>query len=1155
MVQFTKLRLTGFKSFVDPTELIIAPGLTGVVGPNGCGKSNLVEALRWVMGENSAKRMRGSGMEDVIFAGSATRPSRNIAEVALMLDNQDRSVSSQFGEQDELEVTRRIERGSGSNYKVNGRDLRARDVQLLFADEASGAHSAALVSQGRVGAVVNAKATDRRRLLEEAAGITGLHSRRHEAELRLRAAETNLERLDDVISTLEAQLQGLKRQVRQASRYKNLARHIRRQEAILLHIDVTAAQSAQEAAGARHQEADSQVASLTGSAAQAASEQSEAAAAMPDLRMAEAEAGAALQRLVVERENLQREESQAIAAKEQGEQRLAQIEADRERAKGQAADAAMALTRLGEERAALDADGAAEGQSLIHAREALSESESAVAESERKQDEAAAAVAEFEAAAAALERRLIELQARQERGRQELETCRAERDDLAASGAAQPASLVAAKQALADAEAALESAREAAEQSGSAHAEARNREQAARQALQDEERQHAKRRAEIEALSRVLEPAEADIWPPLVDSVTVEPGYEAALGAALGDDLNAPPDEAAPIHWQTLPVQAGAHSLPVGVIPLGAFVRGPEALTRRLSQTGLVGDALSGARLQASLRPGQRLVTREGDLWRWDGYTVKASAATAAAARLAQRNALAERRAEQAAAEPTLQALREKHEAAAQAARLADEEEARAKAALAEAFAEARGARERESSENEAAAAARSRLAALQESERRLAADIEEIESALEAANLEREALPDLAERRASLAEQRTELAQQRRDLAERQGDVERLERRAEARAERMATIERERESWQSRAGETETYCSELTRRQAEALLEIEALAGKPEEIAERRAALAEQIEAAEAKRKDAADALASGETRLAEADRALKSQEAALAEAREERVRAESAVSQAGQTLETLAARVQERLECGMDQLLEVAEIDAEDALPDRETADTRLQRLLRERDGMGPVNLRAEQEATELDEQIRGMENERHDLVSAIARLRQGIASLNREGRERLLAAFEQVNTHFSELFVRLFGGGRAHLTLTEAEDPLDAGLEIMASPPGKRLQVLSLLSGGEQALTALSLLFAVFLTKPAPICVLDEVDAPLDDANVDRFCRLIDELARQTRTRFLIITHHRMTMARVDRLFGVTMAERGVSKLVSVDLEAAEAMRESA
>ena len=1154
MVQFTKLRMAGFKSFVDPTELVIAPGLTGIVGPNGCGKSNLVEALRWVMGENSAKRMRGGEMDDVIFAGSTTRPSRNLAEVALSLDNSDRTARGDFASLDDLEIARQIERGSGSTYRINGRETRARDVQLLFADSASGAQSAALVSQGRVGALINAKPTNRRALLEEAAGITGLHSRRHEAELRLRAAESNLERLDDVITTLEAQLQGLKRQVRQASRYRNLAQHIRRHEAMLLQLDVTTAQAELATARERHDDAEKRVAEFTRSAASAATEQSEAAAALPALRQSEAEAGAALQRLIVEREGLEREESRAVAARVQAEQRLAQIQADVERAGGQSEDAATAITRLAEERSALQADAGADGEAMSHAREALEAAAAKVAEGEERQDRDASAVADLEARSTALARRLAELEQRLGKCRAETEAAEAERARLDAEQDDGP-KLEAAKAAVAEAEAALEAAREASEAAGQANTVAREREQAARQELQEFERGHAEQRAEIEALAKVLDPGEADIWPPMIDSVTVEPGYEAALGSALGDDLKAPSDEAAPVHWQSLSIQNDAPALPAGAVPMSRYVRGPEALARRLGQIGVVEDTASGARLQDSLRPGQRLVTREGDLWRWDGFSVQAGAPTAAAARLAQRNRLADLRAEHQEAERPLHALRETYEQAAREARAAEEADRVARSATASAYDTARNARESHDKEAEQASATRSRRAALEESLRRLAEEIADSESARTAGQEEREGLPDLTALRTGLAELRAELAQRRRNLAERQGDVERLERRAEARGERLDSIEREVASWQRRSSEIEAHVAELARRRQETEEELAALAGKPEEIAQQREALAEQIEAAEQRRKEAADGLAVGEGREAKAAKALKVEETALGEAREDRVRAEAAVSQGLQNLDALTERVRERLECGLDGILAAAEIDPEEALPPRESVDSKLQRLLRERDGMGPVNLRAEQEAQELEEQISGMQNERGDLVSAIARLRQGISSLNREGRERLLAAFETVNTHFSELFVRLFGGGRAHLALTEAEDPLDAGLEIMASPPGKRLQVLSLLSGGEQALTALSLLFAVFLTNPAPICVLDEVDAPLDDANVDRFCRLVDELSHQAQTRFLIITHHRMTMARVDRLFGVTMAERGVSKLVSVDLEAAESLRESA
>jgi chromosome segregation protein len=453
------------------------------------------------------------------------------------------------------------------------------------------------------------------------------------------------------------------------------------------------------------------------------------------------------------------------------------------------------------------------------------------------------------------------------------------------------------------------------------------------------------------------------------------------------------------------------------------------------------------------------------------------------------------------------------------------------------------------------AAALDSRIGVLAGTTDQLQADIVEAEAAVEATRQEQSALRDLAIIRNRAAALRVELAERRDQLSECQSAAERLYRDSEARKRRLAAIAEEMEVWERREAEAGRHLAELDMRRESVACEIEALAARPNEIAAQREALTYEIETAEARRKRAADALATGENRLAGADRALKGEEAKLVGDREERVRAEAALEQVRHGLETVKQRVYERLECRFDQVLELIELDPGQEFPPREEVEAKLDRLLRERESIGPVNLRAEQEAAELERQIAGMEAERADLVAAIGRLRHGISSLNREGRERLLASFEAVNQHFSELFVRLFGGGRAHLRLTEADDPLEAGLEIMASPPGKRLQVLSLLSGGEQALTALALLFAVFLTNPAPICVLDEVDAPLDDANVDRFCTLVEELAHSLSTRFLLITHHRMTMARVDRLFGVTMAERGVSQLVSVDLEAAESLRESA
>jgi chromosome segregation protein len=452
------------------------------------------------------------------------------------------------------------------------------------------------------------------------------------------------------------------------------------------------------------------------------------------------------------------------------------------------------------------------------------------------------------------------------------------------------------------------------------------------------------------------------------------------------------------------------------------------------------------------------------------------------------------------------------------------------------------------------------RLTALAETARGIADDLAEAESRESAARDGLASLADPALARERIASLRGELGEKRSIEVARRSELDRLLREAETRRARLTAVAAEERSWRERAEAAARQQAALEERRLALVAEIEALDRKPAELASQREALADAIARASEKRGQAGDELALAETRLAETEKSAKAAEGELAAAREERVRAEGLRDQARHGCDEVAARVAERLGTTPQQVPEIAELEADAALPELEQAETRLERLVRERENMGPVNLVAEAEANELEQRVESLKAEREDLVQAIAKLRQGINALNREGRERLIAAFAKVNDHFQELFVRLFGGGRAHLELREPEengdkDPLESGLEIMASPPGKRLQSLSLLSGGEQALTALALLFAVFLTNPAPICVLDEVDAPLDDANVDRFCRLVGEIAESAQTRFLIITHHRITMARMDRLYGVTMAERGISQLVSVDLQAAEQLRRTA
>ena len=1142
-MQFTRLRLSGFKSFVEPAELVIESGLTGIVGPNGCGKSNLVDALRWVMGEGSARQLRGREMDDVIFAGSATRPPRNVAEVTVVLDNTAGNAPPAFADAPEIQVSRRIERGRGSLYRVNGREVRARDVHLLFADETTGARSTALVSQGQIGALIAAKPAERRGLLEEAAGVTGLHGRRHEAELRLAAAAANLERLDDVIGALDTQLQGLRRQARQAARYRRLSERIRRTEAALMLTRLKAAAAALAEAEAGLAEAEREVARRQAEAAALASARAEAAAVLPPKRSAEAEAGARAHRLEVAAVALDAEERRIAEARQALEARLAQIDADSAHEAAQAEEAADAVARLDAEAAALAAARATEDGARREARERLAATAEALATLERTVDEAARRVAAIEAERAARDRETQTLIERRQRLARRREAVAAERAALAAPNGGPD---------LADLEAAVASA--AAELGGAeatlAEAEAglastRTAESEGRQARSAAEAAMAACTAEAEALAAVLGDERGAT---VLDALTVAPGFETALGAALGDDLAASTEPGAPVHWAAPAEPASPPPLPVGARPLGSVVGAPPALAWRLSQIGIVGSTADGERLSVGLAQGQRLVGRDGALWRWDGLRVAAEAPTAAALRLRQRNRLAVLAGEIAAAERARDEAAGAHARSEAALAAAAAAEAAARAALREARAAHERAREAHARAAAAAAAAAARAAALAETEAQIAAEDDEIGRRLAELSALGDHPPDAGEAEA-LAAHRRALDDGRRRLAEAEGARDRVEREARARRERLATITQDLASWRRREARASAHRDELAGRAEAAHAELAGLAERPQAIAAERTRLFAALEAANAARRQAADAVAAAEARLADIDGRAREAEAAAALAREDRIRHEGRRTQASTGHEQIIAAIAERLDCTPEALAALA---GDEAPPPAAEVEALLARLVREREAIGAVNLRAEDETAEVERQRAALADERADLEAAIGRLHQAITRLDREAAARLRTALTTIDGHFATLFPRLFGGGRAHLSLVDSDDPLEAGLEIMARPPGKRPQTLSLLSGGEQALTALALLFAMFLTNPAPICVLDEVDAPLDDANVERFLDLVAEIGEAAATRFVVVTHHPMTMARMDRLFGLTMAERGVSQVVSVDLGMAEALR---
>ena len=1143
MVQFNKLRLVGFKSFVEPTELEIGKGLTGIVGPNGCGKSNLVEALRWVMGENSPKRMRSSGMDDVIFNGTERRPPRNTAEVTLQLDNSDRTAPAELNDSDELEVSRKIEREVGSTYKVNAKNVRMRDVQILFADSSIGAHSPAMVSQGRVADMINAKPTQRRMVLEEAAGISGLHARRHEAELKLRAAEQNLTRVEDVLGAMNTQLEGLKKQARQAARYRNISGNIQTAEGSLLYLKWMQSQTAVQAALASFEEAESIVREKTLSVTALTTQQTEAAAGVPALRQREAEAAAGLQRLKLAYGSLESEERQVHEEREKAQTLLQQFSTDVSHEQTQQTEAETTKAILKEELSTLETEAANQTEREEEARILRDERQQAVERIETALSERTQDIANLEAARQSSERQIADLERRlsQQESRKAQQS---EEYDRVVANTPAKAELEQLDVQIASAEETWRTAQVNSDAAETTRADADRAAQETQDALQSAQRTVTQLTAEADALKRVLK-NQQEGYQPVIDQLTVNSGLEKALAVALGDDLQAALDGSAPIYWRELPSTATLPALPAGAQPLSQFVNGPAAMNRALTQIGIVGDAASAETLMAQLHPGQCLVTRDGGAWRWDGLVVTPAAENAEAIRLEQKNRLAEVEDQLQSATAALDAVRTAAEAARGQRQQAIDAVGAARQALRQSEETLNQLRRRHTQLTQALTEVTARLSSLTTSIETATAEIETLSQQLSDARETFAALPDTAEGREQIATMKAELGTARQQLADSQAVYADITRTGENRARRMTQIGQDLASWDQRLERIAHRLVDLQGRIEDAQRVIDHLAERPAQIEQEKQSLMSSISEAEQKRQAAADELQTAENSANEVTRALREADSALADAREARAMAQAAVNTSQHTQQGIEATIHEKFACTPEALLSRIEVQP-DQLDDLDTLQNRLERLIRERDNMGPVNLRAEVESQEITDKMTTMQTERDDLVAAIDKLREGINKLNKEARERLLSAFDTVNTHFQSLFTRLFNGGSAFLKLIEADDPLESGLEIYAQPPGKKPAVLSLLSGGEQTLTSIALIFAMFLTNPAPICVLDEVDAPLDESNVDRYCTLLEDLARDGKTRFMVITHHRMTMARMDRLYGVTMSEKGVSQLVSVDLK---------
>jgi chromosome segregation protein len=1146
MLQFEKLKLSGFKSFVDKTELDIAPGLNGIVGPNGCGKSNLVEALRWAMGESSAKRMRGDGMEDVIFNGTDQRTARNIAEVSLFLDNAESTAPAQYNDLEQIEVVRRIERDRGSNYKINGKNVRARDVQMLFADTVTGANSPALVSQGQISKIISAKPTERRIILEESAGISGLYARRHEAELRLKAADANLLRVNDILGDLETRLNSLKRQARMAAKYKNLSAQIRQLDLVICYMNYRAVVTKFNEHKNSLNEIEQTVSDKMVAVSQLSKTQETLHVDLPELRKQEIEIATKLQALNIEVKRIEDAEAQKTRETEDLKRNIEQSQTDLTHETETASESKTNLEKLAQEQenlikaqesytsklAALEKDMDAKGDIAKEKETVMNTAMQTHADKRAKTESLQSSIDDQI-------KRLDDLKQREDKAQANLQ-------ELASTPSENKATAIA-KDIQAH-EAKVKGAQNALEKTQAQLSEIDGVIEIARQTLKDQETQTAKIDTEISVLQSFIDQQTEPNTTPVRDSIKPTEGFERAVSRALGDSLLASLDENSQYTWINRDLKA-LPNLPKGAQPLSAYVDAPKALSAALSQIGVVENKDEAQTLFSTLEVGQSIVTKDGTYMRWDGYCIKAEASDRNADILEHRNKLESLKKQQTKAE------KKKDEA-----QTAHEKAARKKETLQNALSEQRHAYEtlqntlsdlkiKHVQAQETELRAQKDREYLEESLNDIRGEMQSLNTSLEDNKKALSALQNSDADSDNLDELKLACNEARQIYQNAMREFDQIKQSARAGEARLQAMGDERNAVKNRMIRAEQRQEALTNRIEELKAALKAKSTNPKETEAKKDELLDKIATLESTRATRSEKLAEREAEIAQTMKALRESEASLSEAREKRGASQASLQSLEEQRKDIYARSVDRFQIKPQDLeshisIQITDTDTVEGFRSRRTY------LNETRDKIGAVNLRAEEEADELEQSAGQLIEERNDLEQAIAELREGIDTINAEARSRLMEAFETVNAHFQTLFVRLFGGGKAHLELVKTEentrDPLVSGLEIFAQPPGKSLQSLSLLSGGEQTLASIALIFAMFLTNPSPICVLDEIDAPLDDANVERVCDMLDHIVKNGKTRFLIVTHHRLTMARMDRLYGVTMSEKGVSQLVSVDLQ---------
>ncbi|MDC1085947.1 chromosome segregation protein SMC [Alphaproteobacteria bacterium] len=1143
-MKFKSIRISGFKSFLESTEIPIDNGLTGIVGPNGCGKSNIVEAMKWVMGENSARQMRGDGMDDIIFSGTNERPARNFAEVSIKLDNTEKKAPSNFNHFDEIEISRKIEREKGSVYRVNGKQVRSRDIQLIFADNGTGARSSGIVSQGRISQIIDSSPENRRVILEEAANIKGLHSRRHEAELKLNGATDNLSRLLDIEQTYNEQLVELEKQARKAGRYRSVGERLRKAESTLfiklLHSSETELKNFKkefEIATDDVNKAQLDVSKNTKSKLAAFDK-------IPELKKIEAEKAAFLQSLNINKIRLEEEKSSANKTLDNISNQISQIEIDIEREEEIKEDSKKTLLNLvDEEKKLIKESKAFEGK--------IDQAISLVKELKKKSDEADQDLSSINSKIYSInsnneniEKRITDLKEKIKKSEFQIPQFNILEEQK--SFKENKVKIIEGKKLL--------------EEKNKLLLTKKNEYEAIKNIRNDLNKTKSEAdykvnitKAELNSLSSLLG-HDTSNKETLENSIDSFASLEKSIGSILGETLLAPvlsnldTPKNTPF-WRKNLRGVIETKLPDGVKPIIKNIKNNSILDLALLGVGVVDNEEIAFKLQNKLSFGQALTTIEGGLWRWDGFVQPPEVQNSYSERLqkiAKLRSLEKKFPDLENKQKNIQDNINKNETYINVIEKNILELENEIYDLIE--------------ENNNLNLLNTKIESKISSSTIL---IKEHQNIIDLSNKELNSLNKELINSSNLPLLLTEelkirnIADQcRNSLTDAMATEQQVRNHESFQSRNLLQIKNQKTNWEKREDEAIARLLTLKNRQKNLSEEKQKLMNLPDNFKKREDELNLEINKALLVRNKAADNLVEAETNLNELEKLEKLSEQKVSLLREEMIKIEAKLNLSKAQVKNIEDRVWEKLRIKNDQLYEIANLDKNDEIDiSIDALEKTVQRLINERDSIGAVNLRAEEEMNEMRDKIKTMSDERIDLEQAIDKLKTGIFELNKEGRQRLKESFEEVNKNFKNLFQKLFGGGSAELKLVGNEDPLHAGLEVLASPPGKKMQLLSLLSGGEQALTAISLIFSVFLCNPAPICILDEVDAPLDDSNVGRFCNLLEKIVEETDTYFMVVTHHRLTMAKMDRLFGVTMEQKGISRLVAVNLEQANRIKKIA